>query len=614
MTTTENPATSKPSKRKKSDAPALVETRPALTVLFEGMLPIEALEPNGSDARTMMDPIADQRLRDSLQITGGNVVPIICTFAGDTLEPGGANVDRVRPIIIRGGHRRYRMLKELGIPQARVVVYKHEDRADFLGEIENLHRQELSLVDKCMTIGRLVAAGHAKQDIMLALGISGEKEWSQISRVSMMHPDLQELLRTKKITLEVALALVAFPMEEQMTALKAAGGAKNAHEWTVRQLLQEEGMPVAYALFARDAYRGPIAEDLFSDREKGDGRRFLDRKQFFELQRMAIEKIMQEARDDGQLVYLHEHDGATTVVESHSDKRVKAATIVDFNLKTGYAQTTKDAQLRQWGRGGEIEIFDVTTGEWVRGKEGEKRVKAEAKAKAKAKDAPPEEKNPFTKTAADHLKRQATLAIAGALAKVPHAALCVVLVRLAMRRLNHSYKAGGLLDAPSTIEPGQPWPFTTMYAVDKKSAEGKRFLPMIEALDERLEPIEKAKQLHDVLKMKPVAIIEKLLPAAVALTLECDHYGNTLDDELVQLADYLGINIGETLIYDDAFRGGITKAGCIQWMHLLGMIGKGSDHEKMNRTQLLSAIEKKFGSLEAAGKKALPPISGVAPS
>lgn len=570
-------------------------------VIYEGQAPLDWLKINGDDARRVTDKEQDRALMASIAATGGVLVPLLCTVPQDQDD-----VSALRPATIRGGHRRYRAAQALGLAMVPIIVFQASTEADVYGLIENEQRQQLELVDKCAAIQTLVAKGHDLAQIKAMLSIGSDKELQKILKIGHLHADIQKQVRAHTIELDTALALTAWPPEEQLKVLKAAGG-KNADDYRIRQLLGE-GVPVEYALFAHDAYKGLITEDLFSNRNdtvrgQVSGRRFADKAQFMNLQNEALRHLMNEDRNAGKLVYLFDRmafkNGHEWQVNKHEAKsKVPPATIYELNSDTGYVQRTENAQLRTWSGA----VLNPETGEII----ASKTAKAELKAKEKAKDLPPEDRAPFTKTGADGLKRQLAVAMAGQVAKSPHVAMAIATVAL----LDGHYDVPEGREPVSTIRSGNSWPIGTMQNADKKSPEGKAFLPVLEALTEQTKPIAKL-TFDKVLALTP-AQLQRLFAAAVALTMEIDHYGNAPGPEWDALMRFVEMNPGEAILYDDHFRGAISKAGCIQWMKLLGMIGKGSDHEKMNRTQLLNAIEKRFGSLEKAGRTALPPLTGVA--
>lgn len=572
--------------------PTPTTTSPATAETGYGLVAVAELVANGDDARTFIDKAADDALADSMR-TLGCLVPLLVSREADGSYK------------ILEGHRRYRAGKKLGLAMLPCRIFDPQSSNE-IGLAANLMRQGLTLMDSSDAIAKLVRAGKNQGEIKLALGLT-EKELRQAVKIGALAEGLKTQVRTGRLDSQVALALTAFPTNQQEKVLKAAGGAKNARAWDVRRLLQKDGVPVEYAIFAHDAYKGEIVEDLFATHDNAghdaeanvSGRRFMDRAQFKALQTAALEKLMAERRDAGELVYLHKAMRNSDLrVNKHSDKRVKPATIFFFDDSSLEVTMTPDAQLSDW----QNRVLNVETGELLANSQDARAKATKAKETAKAKALPPEEKAPFTKTSADWLKRDMTIAIAREVAKDAHIALAIAVSAL-------------LGDSDiTTIGGDESLAFTTMGNIvsDKAYPAYKtKYGPILDKIDKTLLAADERMTLKKLIDMKP-GPLATLFAALVAHTLQCDRYGNDLDADLKTLGRYFNLNVGDELVFSNLFTAGITKAGCLAWAKLLKM--ETAPLAALNRQQILSAIVTKSGSLEAAARKALPPLTGRAPS
>lgn len=547
---------------------------------------------NGDDARKIESKSEDESLELSMKSVGC-LVPLLVSAPHNEA-----------PYVIREGHRRYRVAKKIGLTQLPCLIYR--TGAIDLGLIANVQRLDLDIVDKCSAITRLVALGRTEAEIRNELGILDNGQWRRTLKIGLMAGTIKEKVRSAKVPFETALALTAHAPDQQERVLKAAGGNK-ATAWQVRNITEQKGVPVEFALFAIDTYVGAFTEDLFSNRDnRGDdeqlsGRRFADVVQFKELQEKALLHVMKEHADAGELVYVWKRNNRENLhVEKHKDKRVKPATIFQQD-ESGYVQIHKNAQLASY----DGQVLNVETGEVLKAS-GKSKVRETEPAK-KAKDIPIADKAPFTKTGADHLKRQVAVTVAGLIMDDAHLAMAI-----ATAALMDGERIGTQIDTPTTIGGGQNWPLGTMriaLSEDTKSEQAKRYGPVLKKIESTLD-LPKLKKLKQLIDMKPEQL-RVLFSAAVASTVEVNHYGNAIDEGMADVLAYLGKSEADCILFDDAFKAAISKSGALQWAKGLKLDAKKL--ETSPRPAVLTAIAQKAGSLEAA-RKALPPLTGTAPN
>lgn len=572
---------------KKTESPATADQYARPVTLDVRMLPVKDLVVNGEDARIQHDEKQDARLERSIREVGV-LVPLIVTSAGGLeIKP---------PFTIQEGHRRYRAATKLGIEEVPCSIV-HGDVP--FGLVANEVRLNLSIVDMASAVDNLIAKGMLPEAIKLDLGISSERYWKQVLKIGQLADSIKGKLRAGKIDEETAWALTAYPKDQQEKVLKAAGG-NNANYRNIRHLTQQKSIDAAACLpTVLDKYReqgGSILEDLFA--EDKDSVRLTDTPLFWTLQREKILADMEASRDLGQLVYLlDDSKSASTAhmsVQKHDDKRVKPATIWHLHA-SGHCQVTKNGMVMTWGNRG-TELLDVETGEWISSKEAEKEKRRVAKERQEKAELPPEEKAPFTKSGADWLKRDVTIAVARELAKAPHAAMAIAVMALLGNAEN------------TTMYGGESVAFTTMRNVcgDKAYPSYKeKYGPILRVIEETMKAGDKV-TLPKLLEMSS-AQLGRLFAALVANTLEFDRHGGQLYEDTYHLIEYFDLNIGKELVISNLFESYITKAGCIAWAKQL----KVKIDTDAPRKKMLEAIAKACGSLEKAAQTALPPLTGT---
>lgn len=116
---------------------------------------LEWLHPNPDQPRKHFEPEAMAELKASIQ-AHGIIEPLVVRLKGDTYE-------------ILCGERRYRVAKELGLPEVPVVVREATDEeALLLSLLENLQRNDLSPLEEGRAFKQLMERGMASSQRELA--------------------------------------------------------------------------------------------------------------------------------------------------------------------------------------------------------------------------------------------------------------------------------------------------------------------------------------------------------------------------------------------------------------------------------------------------------------
>jgi ParB family chromosome partitioning protein len=178
---------------------AAVETKP------EGgsvrRIPLDLLEPNPFQPRTMIDPAALDELAQSVR-THGILQPLL-------VRPHPTVSERFQ---IVAGERRWRAAGTAGLHEVPALVQAMPDsEAAAIALIENLQRQDLNPIDEAEGYDRLTTQFGLTQE---ALGEAVGKSRSHIAntlRLLNLPPGAKEALRKGEISAGHARALLAHP-------------------------------------------------------------------------------------------------------------------------------------------------------------------------------------------------------------------------------------------------------------------------------------------------------------------------------------------------------------------------------------------------------------------
>lgn len=167
-------------------------------------IPIDLLEPNPYQPRSMIEPAALSELTASIR-SHGILQPLL-------VRPHPATSERFQ---IVAGERRWRAAGAAGLHEVPALVHEMPDtEAAAVALIENLQRQDLNPIDEAEGYDRLLMQFGLTQD---ALGDAVGKSRSHISntlRLLNLPPHVKEALRQGAISAGHARALLAHPQPE----------------------------------------------------------------------------------------------------------------------------------------------------------------------------------------------------------------------------------------------------------------------------------------------------------------------------------------------------------------------------------------------------------------
>ncbi len=179
-----------------------VQARPAGATVQK--LPIDLLEPNPFQPRTVMDPAALDELAQSIRLRG-ILQPLL-------VRPHPSDPSRYQ---IVAGERRWRAASAAGLHQVPALSQEMSDtEAAAVALVENLQRQDLNAIDEAEGYDRLINQFGLTQE---ALGQAVGKSRSHIAntlRLLNLPHTVKEALRKGEISAGHARALLALPDPE----------------------------------------------------------------------------------------------------------------------------------------------------------------------------------------------------------------------------------------------------------------------------------------------------------------------------------------------------------------------------------------------------------------
>ncbi len=170
-------------------------------------LPIEKVQPNGSQPRKCFDPESISDLADSIRIHG-------------ILQPISVRLMASGYYQIISGERRWRAAREAGISEVPVLVVEADDRkAMELGLIENLQREDLNPMEEALGFQTLIAEyGMTQEEVARQVGKSRPAVANAL-RLLGLPEDLKALVEDNRITAGHARAILSLSDEDARWAL-----------------------------------------------------------------------------------------------------------------------------------------------------------------------------------------------------------------------------------------------------------------------------------------------------------------------------------------------------------------------------------------------------------
>lgn len=156
-----------------------------------------------------------------------------------------------------------------------------------LATAENIHRADMHPLDEAIAFAEMVQQGRDVDSIAIKMGVSPRTVEQRLAIATQLNYAVKQALSKDELTLAQAQQLTNASFETQDFILEQL---MQGYTWTpdrIKHYLNDQLMPIKYALFPLELYKGEISNNLFDDEHE---RCFLDSEQAKRLQLEAIEE------------------------------------------------------------------------------------------------------------------------------------------------------------------------------------------------------------------------------------------------------------------------------------------------------------------------------------
>ncbi len=166
-------------------------------------IPVDSIEPNPLQPRTVFEPEALAELAQSIR-ANGVIQPLVVQRHEDKFQ-------------LVAGERRWKAARMAGLVQVPVVVREFaDDRLLEVALIENIQREDLNPIEVAHALDRLVREHHLTHEQAAERTGKDRSTVTNLIRLLKLPATIQLLVAEKKLTMGHARAIVGLPDEETM--------------------------------------------------------------------------------------------------------------------------------------------------------------------------------------------------------------------------------------------------------------------------------------------------------------------------------------------------------------------------------------------------------------
>ena len=192
------------------------------------VVPVDLIDPNPLQPRTVFDPVRLQELADSI-IANGIIQPLIVRRKQDRFE-------------LIAGERRHRAAKLAGLSQVPVVVQDHAD--DHLLEIalvENIQREDLNPIETAQALERLAREMNLSHEEIGRRTGKDRVTVTNLIRLLRLPDEVQLLLAEHRLSMGHARALLGLASSDLQIEYANRAAAQGYSVRQVERMVQDEG-------------------------------------------------------------------------------------------------------------------------------------------------------------------------------------------------------------------------------------------------------------------------------------------------------------------------------------------------------------------------------------
>jgi ParB/RepB/Spo0J family partition protein len=156
-----------------------------------------------------------------------------------------------------------------------------------LATAENIHRADMHPLDEALAFAEMIEKGRDEESIAIATGVSPKTVKQRLAIATQLNFEVKQALSKDELTLAQAQQLTNASYETQDFILEQISQGYMWSPEQIKQHLSDHLMPIKYALFPLELYKGEISNNLFDDKHEPC---FLDGEQAKRLQLEVIEE------------------------------------------------------------------------------------------------------------------------------------------------------------------------------------------------------------------------------------------------------------------------------------------------------------------------------------